>query len=215
MSWDETNPAISRDINLGAGDIRHEKADLRQFLAQEHVSLVDFSSSLTGFHNFPSGATSARATTDSHARRIYLNSEKNRINVENFGDSSPYSSGWYSGGAPIFIGGGVVKMAFYMAAPPTGWTAVAVNDMFLRIVTSGTTGGTTGGTMAASTSLAYAHTIADHLHSISLPVPVDSSLPGGAAAASTPIDTGSTSLTMSTIFSGSFAYADFCIGSFD
>jgi len=50
------------------------------------------------------------------------------------------------------------KMVFYQASAPTGWTAVAVNDKFLRVVTSGGTGGSTGGTMAASTDLAHTHT---------------------------------------------------------
>lgn len=58
------------------------------------------------------------------------------------------------------------KMVFYQAAAPTGWTAEAVNDKFLRVVTSGGTGGTTGGSVAASTSLAHTHTVSSHSHSI-------------------------------------------------
>lgn len=57
------------------------------------------------------------------------------------------------------------KMPFYQASPPTGWTAVAVNDKFMRVVTSGGTGGTTGGSVAASTSLAHTHTMA-HTHDL-------------------------------------------------
>lgn len=56
------------------------------------------------------------------------------------------------------------KMSFYQASVPTGWTAVAVNDKFIRVVTSGTTGGTNGGTVAASTSLAHTHTVDSHTH---------------------------------------------------
>lgn len=56
------------------------------------------------------------------------------------------------------------KLPFYQASVPTGWTAVAVNDKFIRVVTSGTTGGTDGGTVAASTSLAHTHTVASHTH---------------------------------------------------
>lgn len=37
------------------------------------------------------------------------------------------------------------KMVFYQTFAPTGWTAVAVNDYFLRVVTSGGTGGSIGG----------------------------------------------------------------------
>lgn len=58
------------------------------------------------------------------------------------------------------------KMVFYQAAAPTGWTAVSVNDKFLRVVTAGGTGGTTGGTVAASTSLAHTHTVSSHTHSV-------------------------------------------------
>jgi hypothetical protein len=36
-------------------------------------------------------------------------------------------------------------MLFYQASAPTGWTAVAINDHALRVVTAGGTGGTTGG----------------------------------------------------------------------
>lgn len=62
------------------------------------------------------------------------------------------------------------KMLFYQAAAPTGWTAVAVNDRFLRVVTAGGTGGTTGGSGLAPSStitLAHSHTVASHTHSIS------------------------------------------------
>ena len=57
-------------------------------------------------------------------------------------------------------------MVFYQSSAPTGWTAVAVNDKFLRVVTSGGTGGSTGGTVAASTSMAHTHTVDSHTHSI-------------------------------------------------
>jgi hypothetical protein len=52
-------------------------------------------------------------------------------------------------------------MVFYQASAPVGWTAVAANDKFLRVVTAGGTGGTTGGTVAASTSLAHTHLMQD------------------------------------------------------
>lgn len=61
------------------------------------------------------------------------------------------------------------KMVFYQAAAPTGWTAVAVNDKFLRVVTAGGTGGTSGGSGLAPSStitLAHSHTVASHTHSI-------------------------------------------------
>lgn len=59
------------------------------------------------------------------------------------------------------------KMVFYQAAAPTGWTAEAINDKFLRVVTAGGTGGTTGGSGLAPSStitLAHTHTVASHTH---------------------------------------------------
>jgi hypothetical protein len=70
---------------------------------------------------------------------------------------------WDDIGASFVAG---TKTVFYQATAPVGWTAEAINDKFLRVVTSGTTGGSTGGTVAASTTLAHTHTL-DHTHSIS------------------------------------------------
>jgi hypothetical protein len=59
------------------------------------------------------------------------------------------------------------KMVFYQASAPTGWTAVAVNDKFLRVVSAGGTGGTAGGSGLAPSSsitLAHTHTVASHTH---------------------------------------------------
>lgn len=61
------------------------------------------------------------------------------------------------------------KMLFYQASAPTGWTAVAVNDKFLRVVTAGGTGGTSGGsglTPSSTISLSHVHTVDSHTHSI-------------------------------------------------
>lgn len=63
------------------------------------------------------------------------------------------------------------KMVFYQAAAPTGWTAEAINDKFLRVVTAGGTGGTTGGsglTPSSTITLAHSHTVASHTHSLSV-----------------------------------------------
>ena len=61
-------------------------------------------------------------------------------------------------------------MVFYQAAAPTGWTAVAVNDKFLRVVSAGGSGGSAGGSGLAPSStitLAHSHTVSSHTHSIS------------------------------------------------
>lgn len=55
---------------------------------------------------------------------------------------------------------GTVKMPFYMAAAPLGWTIdSSVNDAFIRI--SSTTGGVTGG---AFSDLSHNHTLGSHTH---------------------------------------------------
>lgn len=55
--------------------------------------------------------------------------------------------------APTVIPSGTV-MVFYQASAPTGWTAVALNDRALRVVSAGGTGGTGGGSNAFSTVFA-------------------------------------------------------------
>lgn len=77
---------------------------------------------------------------------------------------------WYIDPVDALPTGGTTKIPFYMAAPPTGWTAVALNDKFLRVVTSGTTGGTSGGsgaTPSSTVTLAHTHTVNGHVHDLS------------------------------------------------
>lgn len=162
MAWDETSPVGTDAINQGDNVIRQMKSDVRQYTAEEHVALTLVPSTLTGYHKFSSGTTSARPSTNTNARRIYLNSQIRQIQVENLGDTLPGSSGWFSGGTPIFPSG--TAMVFYQATPPTGWTAVALNDRALRVVTSGGTGGSTGGTTAFSSTWAASTTGAEASH---------------------------------------------------
>lgn len=61
------------------------------------------------------------------------------------------------------------QMLFYQASAPVGWTAVALNDKFLRVVSSGGTGGSTGGsgsTPSSGQSLAHGHTVNSHVHDL-------------------------------------------------
>lgn len=70
-----------------------------------------------------------------------------------------------------FVSG--TSMVFYQAAAPTGWTAEAINNKALRVVSSGGTGGSDGGT-TAFTSVFTARTItASNLpdHSITITDP--------------------------------------------
>lgn len=119
-------------------------------MAEEHVAITDFATALTGYHKFPGGTTGSRPAANGKARRIYINTTKMQVDVENLTTTSfpEGSPSWFGGGIPIFPTG--TALVFYQAAPPTGWTAVAINDMALRVVTSGTTGGTTGGSTAFS-----------------------------------------------------------------
>ena len=63
-------------------------------------------------------------------------------------------------------------MVFYQASAPVGWwTAVALNDYFLRVVTAGGTGGTSGGswTLPVSVSIAdygHVHSQSAHYHTL-------------------------------------------------
>lgn len=164
MAWDETSPSGSRDINLGDNDIRQVKADLRQYLATEHVSLADVPSTLTGHHKFLAGTTAARPAANANSRRIYFNTTRNQLEVENLSTTSfpEGSPGWNAAGIPFLPSG--TAMVFYQAAPPTGWTAVAVNDKALRVVTSGGSGGTNGGTNGFATAFAATNTGSEAAH---------------------------------------------------
>jgi hypothetical protein len=121
------------------------------------------------------------------------------------------------------------KMVFYQASAPTGWTAVAVNDKFLRVVTAGGTGGTTGGTHAASTTLAHSHTVTSHTHSISADGAHTHAQTAGSSFGSATLTrdvasdgshshtgaTGGATPGTDTQFSGAFAYADIIIATKD
>lgn len=92
------------------------------------------------------GSTVERPTAGQYG--LYFDTTRNVIQRDN-------GTSWDDVGALIPAG---TKMVFYQASAPVGWTAVALNDKFLRVVTTGGTGGSTGGTMAASTDLAHTHT---------------------------------------------------------
>lgn len=88
---------------------------------------------------------------------LYFNSERAVLRRSN-------GSTWDDVGSSIPSG---TVMSFYQSSAPTGWTAVAVNDKFLRVVTNGTSGGANGGSLAASSSLSHTHTIQSHVHNYS------------------------------------------------
>lgn len=157
------------------------KDDLRQYLAEEHVSLATVPSTLTGYHKFPAGTTALRPAATANSRRIYFNTTTGQIDIENLGTTSfpEGTPGWSAGGFPFFPTG--TALVFYQATPPSGWTAVAVNDMTLRVVSSGATGGTTGGTTPFSTAFAGTTTGAEaaHTHSVGVVGNTNAAVPGG------------------------------------
>jgi hypothetical protein len=90
-----------------------------------------------------------------------------------------------TGGSGTILGIGTgAKMMFYQASAPTGWTAVAVNDKALRVVTAGGTGGTTGGATAYSSVFGAGKVTGAHqLTEAEIPSHVHSPLSGGASFA--------------------------------
>lgn len=98
------------------------------------------------------GSTVERPTAGQNG--LYFDTTRNVVQRDN-------GTSWDDIGTMMPAG---TKIVFYQTSAPTGWTAVALNDKFLRVVTAGGTGGSTGGTVAASTSLSHSHTVASHTH---------------------------------------------------
>ncbi len=98
------------------------------------------------------GSTAERPTAGQYG--FYFDTTRNVLQRDN-------GSTWDDIGGSFPSG---TRVPFYQATPPTGWTAVALNDKFLRVVTSGGTGGSTGGNTPASQSLSHSHEIGPHSH---------------------------------------------------
>lgn len=158
MSWDITLPAGSEAVSNGDNRIRELKTDLQTALRGNTTDGLeakfpgsDAANPVFRYRGLK-GTTAARPAFGQYG--LYHNETLNTIQRDN-------GSAWEDVATLIPSG---TKMPFYQASPPVGWTAVAVNDKFMRVVTSGGTGGTTGGTVAASTSLAHTHTVSAHNH---------------------------------------------------
>lgn len=179
MTWETTEPLNSDLISAGPSDIRTLKADIQTSLrgnASEGTEAVfpgaDASNPVYRYRGLI-GSTGSRPSATDYG--LYFNTTLNTVQRSN-------GSSWVDVGTLIPSG---TVMVFYQASAPTGWTAVAANDKFLRVVTAGGTGGTTGGTVAASTSLAHTHTVASHTHTIAHTHDLDETDPGGGYAADT------------------------------
>ena len=160
--WDTTTPAGSDLLSLGDDKIREMKVALQESLRGQNTEGVE--SVFPG--SFPSTAPvfRYRGIKDTTGNRpasgqygLFFDTTRNVLQRDN-------GSTWDDVGTVIPSG---TKMVFYQASAPVGWTAVAVNDKFLRVVTAGGTGGATGGTVAASTSLEHAHAVESHTHTTS------------------------------------------------
>lgn len=157
-NFDVTTPAGSDLLSQGDDKIREFKTAVREALRAGEVAGDD----IEGVEAiFPGASPSTapvyryRGLKDTTANRpssgqygLYFDTTRNVLQRDN-------GSTWDDVATVIPSG---TKMVFYQASAPVGWTAVAINDKFLRVVTSGGTGGSTGGTMAASTDLAHTHT---------------------------------------------------------
>lgn len=164
-NFDVTTPVGSDLLSQGDDKIREFKTAVREALRAGEVAGDD----IEGVEAiFPGASPSTapvyryRGLKDTTANRptagqygLYYDTTRNVLQRDN-------GTSWDDIGQNVIPSG--TKMVFYQASAPVNWTAVAVNDKFLRVVTSGGTGGSTGGTVAASTSLAHTHTVASHTH---------------------------------------------------
>lgn len=162
-NFDVTAPADSDFISLGDDQLRNDKAAIQEALrggTTEGLEAIFPGSAPTTAPVFRyrglKGTTGARPAFGQYG--LYINTTLNTLQRDS-------GSAWEDVATLIPSG---TKMPFYQASPPTGWTAVAVNDKFMRVVTSAGTGGTSGGTglvPTSSISLAHSHTVASHTHS--------------------------------------------------
>lgn len=157
-NFDVASPLDSDLIRQGDDEIRQLKQALQDALrggdAEGVEAVFPGASPSTDpvFHyRGLKGSTVERPTSGQYG--LYFDTTRQVLQRDN-------GTTWDDIGA-VFVAG--TKTVFYQATSPVGWTAEAINDKFLRVVTSGTTGGTTGGTMAASTSLTHTHTVS-HTH---------------------------------------------------
>lgn len=166
-NFDVTTPVGSDLLSLGDDKIREFKTAMREALRAGEVAGDDIegveaifpgsSPSTAPVYRYRGlkGTTAARPTAGQYG--FYYDTTRNVLQRDN-------GASWDDIGQNVIPSG--TKMVFYQASAPVNWTAVAVNDKFLRVVTAGGTGGSTGGTVAASTSLAHTHTVASHTHTM-------------------------------------------------
>jgi hypothetical protein len=153
-----------------------------QFTSSSVIRLRELYSSNTGFRQYFNSSSVIRASqdlSDSFANLNHYNSSGVLDGSLEVGAAAlNFTEGGLAKKVVRFVGGGVVKVPFYMATAPLGWTKdTSQNDKAMRVV-SGGTGGTSGGSRALSssvvggTSLSIAQ-LAAHTHNVaSFPITV-------------------------------------------
>ncbi len=164
--WDTSTPAGPDPLSQGDDKIREMKTAIQEALRAGAVAgdnLEGVEAVFPGTNPSSAPVYRYRGLKDSTVNRptagqygLFFDDTRNVLQRDN-------GTSWDDIGTMIPSG---TRMVFYQASAPVGWTAVALNDKFLRVVTAGGTGGSTGGTVAASTSLAHTHTVANHDHSL-------------------------------------------------
>jgi hypothetical protein len=208
-TYDETTPVGTEAISNGDDRIRELKRMITIFLrgnttdgTEAKFPGSDTANPIYRYRGLK-GSTGSRPAAGQYG--LYVNTTLNTLQRDN-------GSTWDD--VATLIPSGTVAV-FYQASAPTGWTAVAVNDKFLRVVTAGGTGGSTGGTMAASTSINHSHSVNSHTHTISAP---NSSSAGAANTfghAGASDTTGSAAPGTDSQLAGAFARADVIIATKD
>jgi hypothetical protein len=160
--FDTSTPAGTEAKSLGDNRIREFKVAVQEALrggTTEGTEAVFPGSAPTTAPVFRyrglKGTTGARPSAGQYG--LYFNETRNAIQRDN-------GTTWDDIGTLIPAD---TVMVFYQAAAPTGWTAVAINDRFLRVVTAGGTGGATGGsglTPSSTLTLEHSHTVNAHTH---------------------------------------------------
>src|SRR3989304_10430595 len=106
VSYDETKPAGTRDINLGDDDIREFKTQLREILAQDHKIESSGQGSTWGFHNLVTFLVQTVVAALADAFRLYSKDVNGKAELHGKDEDSNEIQ---------FTTGGVIKAWPYVA----------------------------------------------------------------------------------------------------
>lgn len=135
-NWDVSTPAGSDLLSQGDDKIRELKVAILDSLRCDDVegneSIFPGSNPSTApvfRYRGLKGTTIERPSAGQYG--LYFNTTRNTLQRDN-------GSSWEDVGTVIPAG---TAMSFYQSSAPVGWTAIALNDKFLRVVTAGGSGG--------------------------------------------------------------------------